>query len=57
MEGGYTDVFEFICPGCGDHPYLEYSEVSPWLQNIRGPYTIGEGVAVYAGHLGLIPAP
>ncbi len=57
VEGGYTDVFELICPGCGDHPYLDYSEVSPRLQRIRGPYPMGEGLAVYAGHLGLVPAP
>lgn len=57
MEGGYTDVFEVICPGCGDHQYLDYSEVSPRLQRIRGPYTMGEGLAVYAEHLGLVPAP
>src|ERR1700755_242864 len=57
MEGGYTDVFEIICPGCGDHPYLDYSEVSPRLQRIRGPYTRGEGLVVYAGHLGMVPAP
>jgi anti-sigma regulatory factor (Ser/Thr protein kinase) len=57
MEGGYTDVFELICPGCGDHSYLNYSEVSPRLQQIRGPYTMGQGLAVYAEHLGLLPAP
>jgi hypothetical protein len=57
MEGGYTDVFELICPGCGDHPYLDYSEVSPRLQRIRGPYPMGEGLAVYAEHLGLVPEP
>jgi hypothetical protein len=56
IEGGYTDVFELICPGCGDHPYLDYSEVSPRLQQIRGPYPMGEGLAVYAEHLGLVPA-
>jgi hypothetical protein len=27
MEGGYTGAFELICPGCGDHPYLDYSEI------------------------------
>jgi hypothetical protein len=57
MEGGYTGVFEVICPGCGDHPYLDYSEVSPRLQRIRGPYPMGEGLAVYAEHLGLVPGP
>jgi hypothetical protein len=53
MEGGYTDVFELICGQCGDHPYLDYSEVPPWLQRIRGPYTLEAGLAAYEVHLGL----
>ena len=36
FEGGYTDMFEIICPGCDDHPGLDYSEVSPELQWVRG---------------------
>ena len=52
MEGGYTSLFELICPGCGDHPYVDYSEVPPRLQQIRGPYTMSVGLAVYAKHLG-----
>jgi hypothetical protein len=51
-EGGYTDAFEVICPGCGDNPDLDYSEVSPWLQGLRGPRTIKEGLAVYVEHTG-----
>jgi len=54
-EGGYTDAFELICCECGDHPYLDYCEVSPRLQRIRGPYPLHAGVAAYAGHLGLFP--
>ena len=53
MEGGYTAVFEVICGQCGDHPYLDYSEIPRWLQRIRGPYTLEEGLAAYADHLGL----
>jgi|ERR1035437_6686876 hypothetical protein len=53
MEGGYTGAFELICPSCGDHPYLDYPEVSPRLQRIRGPYTLEAGVAAHAEHLGL----
>ena len=53
MEGGYTDMFELICPGCGDHPYLDYSEVAPRLQWLRGPRTLEAGLAAYAKHLGL----
>jgi hypothetical protein len=44
MEGGYTDVFELICGQCGDHPYLNYSEVPPCLQWIRGPYMLGQAL-------------
>jgi hypothetical protein len=53
MEGGHTGAFELICPQCGDHPYLDYSEISPRLQRIRGPYTLNAGVAAYEKHLGL----
>jgi hypothetical protein len=52
-EGGYTDVFEIICCDCGDHPGLDYCEVAPELQRIRGPYPIADGVTVYEKHLGL----
>ncbi len=37
-EGGNTDAFEIICCDCGDHPDQDYSEVSPELQRVRGPY-------------------
>ena len=50
-EGGYTGVFELICCQCGDHPYLDYAEISHRLQRIRGPYTIEAGLAAYAQHL------
>ena len=53
MEGGDTGAFELICGQCGDHPYLDYSEVPPWLQQIRGPYTLEAGLAAYGDHLGL----
>jgi hypothetical protein len=48
MEGGDTGAFELICGQCGDHPYLDYSEVPPWLQQIRGPYTLEAGLAAYS---------
>ena len=53
MEGGYTDVFELVCGQCGDHPYLNYSEVPPRLQRIRGPYTLKAGLTAYENHVGL----
>ena len=51
-EGGYTDLFEIVCCDCGDHPYLDYAEVSPGLQRVRGPYPITDGIAAYEEHLG-----
>jgi hypothetical protein len=52
-EGGYTSLFELICCDCGDHPNQDYSEVSPELQRVRGPYPIVDGVAAYQKHRGL----
>jgi len=51
IEGGYTSAFEVICCDCGDNPFLGYSEVSPRLQRLRGPYTVREGFAAYEKHL------
>jgi hypothetical protein len=47
-EGGYTDVFEIICCDCGDHPDLDYREISSALQRIRGPYPIAAGTLNYS---------
>jgi hypothetical protein len=52
FEGGYSGLFEIICPGCGDHPYLDYSEVPPRLQWLRGPRTLQMALVVYDKHLG-----
>jgi hypothetical protein len=53
-EDGYTGAFEVICGDCGDYPELEYSQVPPRLQRLRGPYnTIKAGLAAYQEHLGL----
>ena len=56
-EGGYTDAFELICCNCGYHPDLDYREVSPELQRIRGPYPIAAGVAAYEKHRDLHQQP
>jgi hypothetical protein len=53
VEGGYTDAFELTCCDCGDHPYLDYSEISPRLQRIRGSYTMRAGIGGYEKHLAL----
>jgi hypothetical protein len=57
MEGAYMGTFELICPSCGDHPYLDYSEIPPRLQRIRGPYPLQAGLAAYEAHIGLVPGP
>ncbi len=52
-DGPCIDAFELICCNCGDHPDLDYREISPKLQLIRGPYPIAAGVAAYEQHLRL----
>ena len=56
-EGGYTDAFEIICCDCGDHPDLDYREVSPGLQQICGPYPFPAGISAYQEHAGLHQKP
>ena len=51
--GGYTDAFEIVCCDCGDHPDLDYTEVSPELRQVRGPYLVADGIAAYRAHVGL----
>ena len=46
-------LYEIICCDCGDDPDLDYREVSPRLQLVRGPYPIAAGVAAYEQHLKL----
>jgi hypothetical protein len=53
IEGGYTSAFEVICGDCGDNPYLDYSEISPRLQRLRGPYPLHEGFTAYEAHLAM----
>jgi hypothetical protein len=50
-EGGYTDSFEIICCDCSDDPSLDYREVSPRLQLVRGPYPVAMGIAAYEEHI------
>jgi hypothetical protein len=53
VEGGYTGVFEIVCPDCGDQRDLDYSEVSWRLQWLRGPHSLEAGLAAFHLHLGL----
>ncbi len=55
--GGFTDVFELICCHCGDHPDLDYRDISRELQRIRGPYPLAAGIAAYEKHLKLNHEP
>jgi len=55
--GSSTGLFELICPGCGDCPDVDYSEIPPRLQWLRGPRMLEAALAAYHKHLGLFPAP
>jgi hypothetical protein len=57
IEGGYNGLFEFICPGCGDNPYVDYCEIPPRLQWLRGPRTLQAALEVYDKHLRPFPGP
>jgi len=52
FEGGYTELFELICPDCGDHSYLDYAEVPSRLQWLRGPRPLQAALAAYHKHIG-----
>ena len=56
-EGGYTDLYEIGCCDRGDHPDLDYSQVSPVLQRVRGPYPIADGITAHVMHAGLHRQP
>jgi hypothetical protein len=49
-QGSYTDSYELICGDCGDDPDLDYRDVSPDFQRIRGPYRLSAGIAAYQQH-------
>ena len=48
-EGG-TGMFEIVCRECGDDPGLDHREVPAELQQIRGPYTLSDGIAAFTRH-------
>jgi len=51
-EGGYTDAYELICCDCGDNPDLDYLDVAPEMQQVRGPYhPLPAGVTAYVRHV------
>jgi hypothetical protein len=49
-EGSYADSYELICCECGDDPDLDYLDISPDFQRIRGPYRLPAGIEAYRRH-------
>ena len=47
----------FVCCECGDHPDLDYREISAELRRIRGPYMFAVGIAAYGEHVRLRHRP
>lgn len=47
---GDTSMFEIICRECGDDPALDHREISAELQQIRGPYTLSDGIDAFTRH-------
>ena len=46
--------YEIICPGCGDDPNRDWSEISEELRRVRGIYGTKEGAeAALMDHLGM----
>jgi hypothetical protein len=46
--------YEIICPGCGDDPGRDWSEISEELRRIRGMYATREGAeAALMDHIGM----
>jgi hypothetical protein len=51
-EDTLTGSYEIVCCDCGDDPDLDYRDVSPELQRVRGPHTFSAGIAAYVTHVG-----
>jgi len=46
--------YEIVCPGCGDDPSRDWSEISEELRRIRGRYGTKEGAeAALMDHIGM----
>jgi hypothetical protein len=46
--------YEIVCPGCGDDPSRDWSEISAELRGIRGIYATKEGAeAALMDHIGM----
>jgi hypothetical protein len=54
VQGGYTDKWEVICYDCGDDHNMNYDELPPQLQAIRGPYdTRDVAIVAVEEHIGI----
>ena len=49
-ENPSSRTYEIICRICGDDPALDHQQMSAELQQIRGPYTLSDGIAAFARH-------
>ena len=48
------DLYEIVCPGCGDDPSRDWSEISEELRRIRGIYATKESAeAALMDHIGM----
>jgi hypothetical protein len=46
--------YEIVCPGCGDDPDRDWSEISEELRRIRGMYSTKEAAkAALMDHIGM----
>jgi hypothetical protein len=46
--------YEIVCPGCGDDPSRDWSEISEELRRIRGSYATKESAeAALMDHIGM----
>jgi hypothetical protein len=49
-ENPSSRTYEIICRICSDDPALDHQQMSAELQQIRGPYTLSDGIAAFARH-------
>jgi hypothetical protein len=51
---GWTELWEVMCPACGDRADLDYADAPPKIQRIRGPYDDREAaMTALELHIGL----
>jgi hypothetical protein len=55
MQGSTAEgPYEIVCPGCGDDPGRDWSEISEELRRIRGTYATRESAeAALMDHIGM----